>query len=86
MDVARATDASPNPNPKPNPKQVDALLAAPRVDDSHECARATGGYTADRVCVQAADVAFTSPVVHGHQNSFYSTWRANALLHSEERL
>ena len=69
---------------RPADAPVDALLAAPRADDSRECARATGGYTADRVCVEAADVAFTSPVVHGHQNSFYSWWRANALLHSEE--
>ena len=44
----------------------------------------TYGCKLDYIRLQAADVAFTSPVVHGHQNSFYSWWRANALLHSEE--
>ena len=77
-------DPSASAAERPDGAPLSPLLAAPRADDSTECARATGSFTADRVCVQAADVAFAAADRHGHQNSFYAWWRANALRHTEE--
>lgn len=60
----------------PGGAPVTALFQAPRIGDSDECVTATGSYTSDRVCIQAAHVAYSAPKRMGHEFSYYAWWRA----------